>query len=304
MAALGLLGAKPAEPSERQLGRFQRGKDAQRYVAQRFAAKYGPDAIEHERAVPWPAPPALPVGELHEDLFVRSEALVVEVKSSEHVDSVFDMALLQVKGQVHFDPEAEMGVLLFVDRDYQETDRFPVVLTDEDVEEIEEIAAAVVTAGKTGELPPRVCEKPSDGIQRMCPFIEECFRGWEPPAVEERPDLAGLVTEAYLAWRELKERQEALGPYVERWEEAKAALEQADLPEGLTVAGQVAVQRTVVREAERFSLAKAIKLGLFTAQDRERFDSCIKVAKGHSRWSFRRIGDEALDIDYGDEPPF
>ncbi|HEX5469087.1 MAG TPA: hypothetical protein VFW80_08570, partial [Gaiellaceae bacterium] len=46
MAALGLLGAEPTAVTERQRGRFQRGKDAQRYQGQRFEEKYGADDIE------------------------------------------------------------------------------------------------------------------------------------------------------------------------------------------------------------------------------------------------------------------
>ena len=47
MAALALLGAEPEEPSERQKGRMQRGKDAQVYYGKRLEAKYGADNVEH-----------------------------------------------------------------------------------------------------------------------------------------------------------------------------------------------------------------------------------------------------------------
>jgi len=304
MASLGLLGAEPAPPTERQLGRFQRGKDAQRYAARRWMQKYGEEGVVQEKAVPWPAPPELPVGELHEDIFVAQEKLVVEVKNSVYVDSMFDMSLRQVKGQIYWDPDAEFGALEFVDHDYQTTDLFPVILTDEDTAELDEIAAAVVSAGKTGELPPRVCQKPGDGIQRMCPFISQCFEGWEPPPIEEREDLADVVTEAYLAERDLKVRQAELVPYAVRWEAAKAALEEAEVPEGLTAAGAVSVKRTVVTGSERFSLSKARKLGIFGEQDRERFDSCISMSKEHSRWGFERIGDEPVVEDFGETAPF
>lgn len=259
----------------------------------------------HEPSITWPAPPALPIGELHPDFFIPSEKMTIEVKSSEHVDGLFDSALLQAKGQVHFSPEAESGALVFLDRDYQETDWFPVVVTEEDAEEIEAIAAAVVHAGKTGELPPRVCERPTDGIQHMCPFIESCFEGWQPPEQEEHVDASAVVSEAYLAKRDLDAKKAELKPFEERWELARASLEEVQLPPGVDVlAGSVLVKRTLVSESERFSLSKAVKLGLVGAAFRETFDSCISRVSSHSRWSFKRVGDEPLDVDYGDTPPF
>jgi CRISPR/Cas system-associated exonuclease Cas4 (RecB family) len=306
MAALGLLGTEPLPITERQHGRFQRGKDAQRYIGQRFEEKYGADDIEHERAVAWPSGNGqLPIGELHEDIYVRSEKLIVEVKSSENIDGIFDSALLQVKGQLHFDPEAESAALAFIDRDYQITDMFPVVLTDEDREEIDGIAANVVHAGKTGELPPRVCATPGEGISHMCPFIAQCFEGWEPPADEERPDIEPVVAQAYLAKRDLDEAKSQLKPLEERWDAARAELDAVDLPPKLAVlAGQVLVKRTPVAGRESFSLAKARKLGLFSDEDAARFDAVISVGAGHNRFSLERIGDEPLDLGFGDEAPF
>jgi hypothetical protein len=306
MAALGLLGAEPTAITERQRGRFQRGKDAQRYVGQQFEEKYGADDVEHERPIAWPTGNGqLPIGELHEDIFVRSEKMLIEVKSSEHVDGIFDSALLQVKGQLHFDPEAEIGALMFVDRDYQQTDVFPIVLTDDDREEIEQIAANVVHAGKTGELPPRVCSHPGDGVSHMCPFISQCFEGWEPPDDEERPDIAPLVSEAYRAKRDLDVAKAELKPLEERWDEARAALDDADLPAGVGVlAGGVMVKRTAVAGSERFSLSKARKLGLFTENDAERFSSVISLSEGHSRFSFDRVEGEGLEMGFGDDAPF
>lgn len=306
MAALALLGAEPAPLTERQRGRFQRGKDAQRYIGQQFEAKYGPDAIEHERAVPWPTGNGrLPIGELHSDIFIRDEKMVVEVKSSEHIDGLFDHALLQLKGQVHFDPEAELGMLMFVDRDYQPTDTFPIVLTDDDRAELNQLADAVVHAGKTGELPPRVCSHPGEGVSHLCPFISRCFEGWEPPEVEERPDIAPLVAEAYLAKRNLDTAKAELKPLEEAWENARSALDGAGLPDGVEVpCGGVAVKRTAVSGSERFSLAKARKLGLFTEVDADRFASVISQTAGHSRFTFVRRDDQDLGLDFGDDAPF
>ena len=306
MAALGLLGAEPKPLTDRERGRFQRGKDAQVYIGKQFEEKYGADQIEHERAVPWPSGEGvLPIGELHEDIFVRSEGMVVEVKSTESIDGLFESALLQVKGQVYFDPEAESGALAFVDRDYQITDLFPVVVTEEDAQEIEGIAANIVHAGKTGELPARVCESPSEGIAHLCPFIGRCFEGWEPPSGEERDDLAPLASEAYLAKRDLDAAKRGIGHLEERWQAAREALSAADLPPKLPVtAGRIIVKRTAVAGSETFSLAKAKQLGLFTDADAERFHSVIKVGSGHDRFALDRVDDGLLDVGVDDEVPF
>jgi hypothetical protein len=306
MAALGLLGAEPTPITERQHGRFQRGKDAQRYIGQRFEEKYGEGEIEHERAIPWPSGNGqLPIGELHQDIYVKSEKMVVEIKSSESIDGMFESALLQVKGQLHFDPEAESAALAFVDRDYQITDMFPVVLTDEDREELDGIAENVVLAGKTGELPPRVCGNPGEGVSHMCPFIRQCFEGWEPPPLEERDDIGPIVSEAYIAKRDLDAHRAVEKSLEERWNEARAALEAADLPPKLPVqAGAVTVKRTPVAGRETFSLAKARKLGIFAEEDAARFESVISVGEGHSRFTFERADDTPLDIGAGDDAPF
>jgi len=303
MAAMALLGFEPEEPSERQIGRMQRGKDAQRhYAKQKLEPKYGEAGVEHEPAVAWPAPPALPIGELHPDFYVPSEQMTIEVKSSEAVDSMFDISLRQAKGQVHWHPQAQLGALVFLDRDYQETDVFPVIVTGEDRVELDGIAAQVIEAGKTGDLPERVCTKPTEGIGRMCPFIRQCFEGWEPPTVAEREDIAPVVAEAYLAKRDLDQRKAELKPYEERYDEARAALDEAELPEGKTLAGQILANHILVRGSRRFSLSKAEKAGF--PLDEEIYGSFISHSEGHSRWSFERIGEEPLAVDYGDDPPF
>src|SRR5262245_55516940 len=100
-ASYGLLGVEPEEPSARLQGRFARGRDAGRYVARQLAAKYGEENVVFESAVAWPAPPALPIGELHVDIAVTSERLAVEVKSTVHVDSMFDSAVVQLAGALY-----------------------------------------------------------------------------------------------------------------------------------------------------------------------------------------------------------
>jgi len=207
MAAYGLLGVEPEPPTPREQGRFARGRDAGHYFARQMKAKHGEDNVIEEAAVPWPAPPELPVGELHVDVIVKSERLGIEAKNTKWVDSLFDSAVLQIAGGVHFSPDLDTGLVVFLDHEYQVTDEFPVFLTDELVEKVETIAAQVVEAGKTGTLPERVCEKPSDARSHLCPFAEHCFSDWAAPPPSEREDLSQLASEGWLIQRDLKAKK-------------------------------------------------------------------------------------------------
>lgn len=303
MASLALLGADPAPLTAREEGRFQRGKDAQRFHGRRLTAKYGEEHVIHEKAVPWPNP--VPIGELHTDLVVVPERLAIEVKSSESVDSMFEAAMTQLAGQVHYDEDVDKGLLVFLDRDYQETDAFPLILTGEWVEIVEGIAKKVVHAGKTGELPERICARPSDGLSHLCPLIDKCFEGWEPPPAAEMKDAAAIATRAYLAKRALDSAKGELAPLEEEYDAAKQALLEAGFPEGDTIAGPVLVKHTMVRGSHTFSLAKARKSGVWTGVDDERFHAFVSQNSGHSRWTFERVGDEPLDLGLDDdEAPF
>ena len=50
--------------------------------------------------------------------------------------------------------------------------------------------------------------------------------------------------------------------------------------------------------------AKARTAGVWTAMHDELFHPFISLGGGHSRFSFDRIEDEALEHDYGDDVPF
>lgn len=304
MAAYGLQGVEPEPHDERTLGRFARGRDAQRYHARRLDARYGEDDVVREKAVPWPSPPKLPLGDLHTDLFVRSEKLAIEVKSSEHPASLFDSAMTQLAGEVVFDPEAERGALTFLDRDYQETATYPLVPTAEIAGEVEGIADDVQRAARTGALPPRVCARPADGIGRLCPFIAHCFDGWEPPAREDRRDLAELASEFWLVERDLHAVRSDAAALETRLDELKQALLEAELPTGETDTGPVIMRRTNVSASFTFQLSRARKSGLWTSGHDEMFADFVRARKESVRLSSRRVEEIPLAVDYGDDVPF
>lgn len=304
MAVYGLLGAEPVPPDERTRGRFARGRDAQRYHAIRLDLRFGRENVVREKAIPWPPPPALPVGELHTDLFVRPEALAIEIKSSAHPGSMFDSAMTQLAGQVVFDPEAERGALVFLDHDYQETATYALVPSKGIVERVEMIAATVVEAARSGKLPDRVCERPGDGRGRLCPFIEICFDGYQPPPPGERRDLAELASEYWLVERDLRKTRRDERELKARHDELRSELLERELPEGETDTGPVTLKVTTVAASQRFKLGPARKAGLWTSFHDEHFGDYVTWVDESRRVRATRVGEEPLAFDYGEEEDF
>lgn len=310
MASYGLLGVEPDPPTPRQQGRFARGRDAGRYFARQMAAKHGEANVRFEHAVPWPAPPALPVGELHIDVGVMSERLAIEAKSSKWIDSMLDAAIIQVAGAVHFSPDFDAGLVVFLDGDYQITNEYPVFLNDELIEKVEGIAAAVVAAGAGGfsALPDRICEKPSDAISHMCPFADVCFQGWEPPEplgpADFEFDLSKRASEGWIIQRDLRAAKGNVEELQARWDAWKEDMIALEVPSGVEiVAGPVKIKRIDVKGRETFSLAKARTAGVWGPGDEERFGPFTKIGEPSVRFDLtRRDGD--LDLEFGDEAPF
>jgi hypothetical protein len=307
-ASYGLLGVDPVPPTQRESGRMARGRDAGRHFARQMEAKHGAENVVFEMGVPWPAPPALPVGELHIDVGLLSDRIAIEAKNSIYVDSMYDAAVIQVAGAVHFGAEHfDSGLVVFMDRDYQITHEFPVFLNDELVEKVEAIAAAVIAVGKEGTkaLPERVCGKPADGRGRFCPFIEHCFTGWAAPPAQDRADLSQFASEGWLIQRDLKAAKGNVGELQERWDEWKEKMSEVEIPPGVEIfAGPIKIKRIDVKARETFSKAKATTAGVWTALDDERFGAFVKIGEPSVRFELYRTEAGDLDIDYGEEAPF
>jgi hypothetical protein len=308
-ASYGLLGAEPEEPSSRLQGRFARGRDAGRYVARQLAAKYGEENVVFEMAVPWPKAPALPVGELHVDIAIVSEKIAVEVKNTVWVDSMYDSAVTQLAGALYNAPEKfESGLLIFVDNDYQITHEYPIFLTDELREKVEQIMASVIEAGATGQVPERICEKPADGKKHLCPFIDQCFAGWEKPEPIDAEGLSQLASEGWLIQRDLQAAKGNEKELQERWDEWKEhmAAATADQPPGVELlAGPVKIKRIDVKARETFKKSKAVTAGVWTDLDDERFAPFVNIGEPGVRFDLTRTeAGPDLDLDFGEEAPF
>jgi hypothetical protein len=307
MAAYGLAGAEPAPTTPRQEGRFARGRYANDYFVRQMRAKHGEENIISEMAVPWPAPPALPIGELHVDCAVISERLAIEVKNSVWIDSLFDSAVLQVAGAVHYSDRFDAGLVVFLDHDLQVTHEFPVFLNDELIEKVESIAEAVLESARPGgAMPERICEKPADGIGHFCPFIDSCFGDdWDPEPARVDEQWSELASRGWVIQRDLqaaKGKSEELQAAWDAWKEEALALE---LPLGETMAGPIRVKRIEVKGRETFSKAKAVTAGAWTPLDDERLGPFVKIGEPSYRFDLQKTeADEPLDLDFGEEAPF
>jgi hypothetical protein len=182
-----------------------------------------------------------------------------------------------------------------IDRDLYEED-IPVVLTDERREQVEDIAAQVVRAGQTGELPERVCAKPSDARGKMCPFAAQCFADWTPPDVLTLDgDVPAIATELYLARNQRDALKASLAAAESNVRAAQESLAAAGVQPGEQYElGGVRVRRTQVKGRETFSISKARKSGVWSPLDDERLAPFVKVGDPYDRWTVERIEGEDL----------
>lgn len=304
-AAMGLLGYEPAEPTDYMRRVWRRGKQLGEMMADDLAAEHGEANIVREKAVPWPAT-GLPLGELHTDVFVIPQARAIEVKSSHSPDSLIDDALRQLAGEVHFDADAQDGALALIDPIDLAVTVLPFVLTPDAVAEVEELAATVASAGQTGVLPPCVCATPGACKGKWCPYTEQAWEGWEPPAAETLDgEAATLATEAWQALR-LKRAlaQASVKADVVFKEITGRLLELGVTPGREYLSGPLRLLASPVKGRKTFSLSRAEKLNLWTPADDARFHDLITVGDGHVRWSVQMEGEQPLVIDFGDEAPF
>jgi hypothetical protein len=303
-AALGGLGVEPAEPSDQSRRYWARGRALGRYVADSYAAHYGEDGIIREKAVAWPG------GELHGDVFVISEGLPVEVKSSTSPSSILDDAFLQLAGQIVYDPDAtDKGVLEIVDPSSYERQSIPFRLTAKWRDKVEQRTQEVVRALASGGsfLPSCVCSTPAECSFKFCPYTEVAWEGWEPPPREKvGEDVAGLLIDLYRTKQGRDEKKAEAQVYDAKYKELCEQLVTAGVEPGVEYeAGPLKVKRTAVAGRETFSLSTARKAGIWTPLDDERFAPVVKVGEPHDRWSIVRGDGALIDADsFGDSVPF
>lgn len=315
MCAYGLLGAEPAEPDERTKRLWRRGRQLGADVANDFAAKYGEDQVVREKAIQWPDG-GLPLGELHTDVFVKPEKMAVEVKSSTSPASILDDAITQLGGEIRYDTDAEVGCLAIVDpTGWRDTELIPVLLTAELQERVEAIAQQVVGAAAGGEMPKRVCEKPSDGRGKFCPFVDVCFSDWQAPdPLNLDGDVAELLVEYKLAQDDEKAAKAVVGEKETRRKELGEQLAGWELLPGVEYVGPgVRAKRTHVAASEKLSYSTLKKAGvlqssIWTPEHDELIAPFVKLSGAHDRWKVDLVGATTVSStaaeDFGDDAPW
>lgn len=311
MGALALRGT-PAddEPDEIMQGYFRRGKQLQADVVESLTQEYGAENLILEKPIPWPA------GIAHGDIFITTRGRAIEVKSAADPRPV-DYHLTQLAGQIHFDEDAVDGALCVVNPSNLERHWYPMpALTDEMVERVESIAAAVArTADPAAPLPERCCSKPSDARSRMCPFVGPCFADWTPPdPIEIEGDVAVLAARHAELDDEVKAAKETLVDAEERRREVRAALARTIEParEYLARDDALIVRRTSVAGRVTWNVPLAIQMGVIDASVLEPFR---REGNGHDRWTVKaaHLDDDAPQdstrtlaglLDFGEDAPF
>ena len=219
-----------------------------------------------EQRIKWP------FGIGHQDLYVKETATIIEVLSSAHASEQMKRAkMLQGIGYVEHHPHAENLALIVVSPTDLTMERTIVMpgtrLYEELREEMRERIAELERWRDDGEMPARVCSKPSEARGHFCMFAQHCFQDWEPPPLEEIAadgdllEAVGRFVEVKRARAELASRDKALE--IEQ-KEAQAVMDAAELPAGQQViVGPFEVRRTQVERQPTFEWAKAESAGVF-----------------------------------------
>lgn len=304
MAFYGFTGVEPAEPDEETKLRWERGQMDEDWMIRQLRARHGRKNVRVQKAVPWPSE-GLPLGELHQDAYIVSERLPVEIKSHLSGD-VSDSDIIQLAGEIAFDPDADgRGVLIAIDRDLRRRE-IPVILNDRLRAEVEGRAAALTEAVLTETVPGRVCEKPSDGRSLLCPFISHCFADWEPEEDVislDGPEFAELAETALQAKRRRDETKAAYELAEAEWKESTAALAEHDWPAGKSVSAGIQISRSPRKGRTTFRYSEAVKTGAWTDADDERLGAFVHVGDGYDVWDAERVAKPTPE-DFGEEAPF
>jgi hypothetical protein len=303
MGALGAIGTQRADWRDIERRYLTRGRMYGKFVAEQLALRY-PGGIEVEREIPWPH------GTGHADVYIKPEKMIVEVVSTVTPSpQMLAFKMTQARLYLHFDPEAEHAQVYVIDPSSLMRDAaLPVVLGDEDREQIEEWVADVGRAKETGDLPERVCRKPEDGRSHLCPFVEPCFEGWEPVprGILDDPEIYELAQKHHLIAEQERVSRTAVSHLATERKEIEQKL--ADqLEPGEYEAADLVVRRTHVAAGERLSVAKVRAAGFGHLLDGP-LGPFVTISGEHDRWKVERREGDALSANTYDwedaEVPF
>lgn len=252
-----------------------------------------------EEAVEWE------LGVMHPDVIVVETSTVVEVLSSAHAsDEMVKSKMLQLVGQIEHTGAKGGAVVVVNPSNPLEYEIFPIARSSDTygelVDEMRKRIAAVQHWSETGEIPDRVCSKPSEARGHFCQHAEHCFTGWTPPDPDEvltSEEAIAAATATYLAKKDERELKVSYDAAVSTRKELEARLsdvvELAQLggaPKKLQI-GPIEINRIEVKDHAEVALKKARDAGAWTKEHDELFAPFLGMKGGHVRFNIDRVGD-------------
>jgi len=294
-------GPPDREWTDREQRILYRGRSLGRDYMDWLEAKYGVTAVEREVKVEW----ALGTG--HIDGFLWKTQTALEILSSAHAtDAMIHSKLVQLAGYMeHYEP-ALNGCLIVLDPGDFSEERYPVAKDTEAyallVKEVHERIAALESWRAGGNLPARVCAKPSEAPGHFCRFADTCFEGWEAPPLPEvdRPEVLALAAAFALEKGNERAATAALDEVKGRRKEVEAqlAVELEGHPREV-LSGSFKIRRTDVQRKPTLDLRKAELAGVLNV---ELLGEFMKPGAAYTTWTVERHEGSAGGIDYGEEP--
>lgn len=292
-------GAEGRERSDAENRWLFRGKHLGRMYADWLRREHGEDAVETEVEIPW----ALGVG--HADILLKPTSTLIEVFSSLNpsAEAVRDK-LRQLTLYLMHHPAENGALVILSPADFTE-DRTILSRSSRLYRELQvDVILRIEQIRRwqdTGELPPRVCRKPSEATGRFCPFAATCFNDWDAtiPVVD-----AAEVLEAAKDWLSAKQEERESQAIYERAKETRKKLEETFdfLEPGESGVGPYVIRRTDVTRKPSFQWEKAEAAGLF---EPGLYPDCWKPGASYTRFDVTRgDGDASEDFDFGEGLPF
>lgn len=295
MAAYDVLGAFPLPPSERVEGLFQRGHEVEDGWFDHILPKTYSGRVQRQAAIPWGTG-----WEAHVDgiLLDDPQRTHVEVKSTTDIHTLPGVpveirgvkttaAVIQVVGGAIFDPDGgDAAVVAVSPVDYQDK-WYPINITPELRGVVEEVADRVVEAARTGDLPSRVCLRPSDAIGRHCPYAADCFADYDEPIptdLTENADARDAAEELLKVTLALRQNDAATATLKKTRDELRGELVEAGVEAGVDYQiGDTRVKLTAVKGRETFDYRGAIASGQLEMT--EPLTTYLKTGKPSERWT-------------------
>lgn len=291
------LDVQPREFTDRERRILWRGKRVEDDWADWLQREHPDWTIERQREIVWP------LGTGHVDIYAVEPSLFFEVLSSASASAgMVESKLVQLVGYMEHDEAATGGVVVVVNPGDFSEERHPVARGTRTYQELAgEVHRRIETLAvwrETGQLPGRVCRRPSDSIGHFCRISQWCFQGWEPPSLDEidRPEIAEWASRWNAAKAQEREASSALRDLETVRKEIEGELDDLGVPVGEWQAGPWQIRRTHVQRKPTLD-ARTVEaaIGEVPAE-------WWRPGASYDRVDVRHVEGTTGEVDYGDTP--